>query len=696
MAPVYNTLNGREVVKTILAFCGVHPHDYQLDGILVALDGESLLATMATGSGKTGFFSFLMLVIIAISKSPDLALEGRTYPKNPAMVIVIPTMALQYNMVCLSITATTSSAIYTPQQENLQKIGLDTVVINSETTRQVKTSQARKATPSLWTECQKKHTIILMSPEMLVSPGCRTLLDNQAFKDRCVCLGVDEVHLIVNWGGFRDTYNQIGHMRARFPTTLDGSYIPVIATSATIREGHPKQRICEVLGLEPGKYHLLRRSNLRPDIQIIVRELSSETSMSGYSFPDLDWILKSGRTTVVFCKTINLGFRVASYFWRRAPAMGMKDLQSKIRLFNSLNAPAQNQETLGFINNNEDATIIIATDVLSVGWDSPSVADCVVLGVPQDLDEVVQKWGRVGRDPTKVKDPRAYLYCPKGTFALAQQVVNANTGGAKGKVVQTQMGLSIAQFIAADCKTEDLNIQYNNPTVDPACSCPRCATKPSHPGVPQVCGCNGPQCKPEPDTPPDPKPKGPGKARARPGEGVSKAMSQLAYLRFLDVRREIFNTEQENNPMLPPYIYLPDPVIAALTKAVYSINVAEDTVPYLSKANPLLIGYKDRIFACCQDLLPMFAEIRAQEKSLRAAKKAGKKGVDATEEVAEMEVDSDPEDLEPGTEETFVVVEGNGDEENGGDGDGELVVQDLYKTGIKWKINLQQKSILQM
>ena len=79
------------------------------------------------------------------------------------------------------------------------------------------------------------------------------------------------------------------------------------------------------------------------------------------------------------------------------------NLETKIRLFNSLNSPSYNQETFGFLNDNPQASITIATDVLSVGWDSPSTRDAIILGAPEDLDEFVQKIGRVGRDRTKVQ-----------------------------------------------------------------------------------------------------------------------------------------------------------------------------------------------------------------------------------------------------------------------------------------------------
>jgi superfamily II DNA/RNA helicase len=54
------------VVQNILADClppSFEPHDYQIEGICPAMDGEDVLVTMATGTGKTGFFILLMLVI---------------------------------------------------------------------------------------------------------------------------------------------------------------------------------------------------------------------------------------------------------------------------------------------------------------------------------------------------------------------------------------------------------------------------------------------------------------------------------------------------------------------------------------------------------------------------------------------------------------------------------------------------------
>jgi hypothetical protein len=57
-------------------------------------DGVDLMALTRTGSGKTGYFTMHMLLLIALSKDPTIVAPfklKRKVPANPAMVIVFPT-----------------------------------------------------------------------------------------------------------------------------------------------------------------------------------------------------------------------------------------------------------------------------------------------------------------------------------------------------------------------------------------------------------------------------------------------------------------------------------------------------------------------------------------------------------------------------------------------------------------------------
>jgi len=66
---------------------------------LYILDGCDVLATMATGTGKSGFFYMLVIVIRAIANEQSLALSGCKFPPDPAMILACPTKALQTDLV---------------------------------------------------------------------------------------------------------------------------------------------------------------------------------------------------------------------------------------------------------------------------------------------------------------------------------------------------------------------------------------------------------------------------------------------------------------------------------------------------------------------------------------------------------------------------------------------------------------------
>ena len=373
--------------------------------------------------------------------------------------------------------------------------GLRTMVINADTI-----AQARTTKRNLWFEARSDPDVILLSPEELVSRECSQLLNNIAFSARVCILGIDELHLLYWWGkSFRPAFQQIGVIRARLPLR-DGRQIPLLGISATLREGPPMKSIRAVLGLIPGKYHFIRRSNMRHDIQIICREMQS--GIGGTSFPELDWVLDSGENTVIFCKTIALGFRLACYLWWRAKSKDFSDLPSRLRLFNSLNWPSFNTTTFGFLNNNQSSSITIATDVLSIGWDSKFTRDAIIiLGEPKDVDELVQKIGRIGRNRAVVPNPRAFIYYTRSALATAASVVSQelparrSTGKAPTHLDET-MDISMAEFLLAHCKPKVLNTLYDNPVEDPPCKCSRCISDPPT-KAPVRCHCSGIDCMPE-------------------------------------------------------------------------------------------------------------------------------------------------------------------------------------------------------
>ncbi|KAF8890214.1 hypothetical protein BD779DRAFT_1671541 [Infundibulicybe gibba] len=140
------------------------PHDYIIEGICSVMNGRDLLATTVTGGGKTGFFLMLMLVASAISKDPALSPNQKNIPKDPAMILICPTKALQEDMSLKMIS-----------------LGLKMLVMNNDTYL-----EGIKNGVDLWAEAREKYTMILLSPEQLVNRGFSQLLENTAFsKARC-------------------------------------------------------------------------------------------------------------------------------------------------------------------------------------------------------------------------------------------------------------------------------------------------------------------------------------------------------------------------------------------------------------------------------------------------------------------------------------------------------------------------------
>jgi hypothetical protein len=72
----------------------------------------------------------------------------------------------------------------------------------------------------------------------------------------------------------------------------------------------------------------------------LFRQLHS--SLDSGVYPELDWILDSGRSTIIFAKHISLGSKVYTYLSRKCHP---QDRDRRIRLYNSMNFESHNAAT---------------------------------------------------------------------------------------------------------------------------------------------------------------------------------------------------------------------------------------------------------------------------------------------------------------------------------------------------------------
>jgi hypothetical protein len=582
------------------------------------------------------------------------------------------------------------------------KLGLKSLVINSDTY-----SDAQQNGRDLWDEVREGFTMVLLSPEELASRGFFKLLEDARFSDHISSLGVDEVHLIYWWGkSLRPAFRRLGNVRARLPLK-NGQRVPVLGITATLHVGEPMECVQQVLGLVPGQYRFIRRSNVRHDIQIIFHELRS--GITGHSFPELDWILEEGDNTVIFCKTIALDFRVACYLWYKAAHLPNRE--KRIRLYNSLNWPTYNSETLGFLNNNQESSITIATDTLSVGWDSQFTRNAVLIGEPNDIDEFVQKIGRIGRDRDAVPHPRAFLYYTRTAITTAKQVVDggrfrsAQSGDKVSKSGDSAMDISMAKVLLAKCKTNAIEEPYENPAVDPACICHTCQVRPPI-SRRERCNCSG--CEPEePDlSVEEQRPRGSRAAIPCPprAETMTKELRIHGTRRLENLRWQIFeNADEQRYGFLPPHAFLPDDLIKTILDHFHLIKDTSDVKRHTGH-NPLLSNSQFHILEFCQSLQVEFDRLR-QEKKLRS--KAGTSSMPSIEdeepqnegEISDMDIESDDD---PGTDSdevpslqvvSEVFVPTNTDESLYEGGANILEVEECHQANhqgsIRWRIDFR-------
>ncbi|KAJ7727480.1 hypothetical protein B0H16DRAFT_1277425, partial [Mycena metata] len=146
------------------------------------------------------------------------------------------------------------------QEENMAKLGIAALVINSDTV-----AAARMRGEDLWIKARAGISMLILGPEQLISQGFRALPAFEAFFDRVCALAVDEIHLLVHWGlTFHKTFLQIGFMRSRFRAG-----IPIMGLTATLlADPRVENAIFAILGASRGEFHLIRRSNARHDITV--------------------------------------------------------------------------------------------------------------------------------------------------------------------------------------------------------------------------------------------------------------------------------------------------------------------------------------------------------------------------------------------------------------------------------------------
>ena len=273
--------------------------------------------------------------------------------------------------------------------------GIPGIAINQDSLR-----EAASETPPryLFEEVREsKWALVVVSPEMLTTPGFNKVLMDSSFQQHLALVFIDECHLVDEQGtDFRPSYKSIGSLRARIPTR-----IPWIAVSATLPQGPRFDAVRDSLGFHPGyfTYRALQVDN--PHICYIPKIL--QYPISGSSFLDLAWLIPTTVTspchitkTLIFCETIELGYRVCNFLRSLLPQSLHGNEEVILPYHSLLSKPGRTRVMENFRLGT--TRIVIGTDCFTWGVDVPDIRNVVVFGLPSSFSKLVQQIGRAGRD----------------------------------------------------------------------------------------------------------------------------------------------------------------------------------------------------------------------------------------------------------------------------------------------------------
>ncbi|PBK64862.1 P-loop containing nucleoside triphosphate hydrolase protein [Armillaria solidipes] len=419
---------------------GLRP--FQEQPITLILNGEDLLLCTATGDGKSALFTVPILCHLEVSSLPD------SYPKLPVCkypvgLIVTPTKGLAFNIV-----------------SQLKAYGISALSYCHETL-----TEASKSGRNLVKEIAscEMYQVICVDPEHLIGGDWMTITDSDVFRENIVYACVEEIHLTDEWGSsFRPAFKHIGaFLRGRLP-----SHISIFGLSATLQPGASTSSICRSLGFRDGSFHLIRRSNERPNIQFNLEVL--QHGISSDDFPQILSFLSSGRKAIIHCPTIDIIYRVYLYLWRMEP-LGVNHFR-RVRMYHSLNSDEYNQKSLDLLDSDPMLLVVIASVAFANGINVKSLLDSISFTFPKTLDQAWQQEGRVGRVMEDLC--RGIILVQKSDIQKAEKFIAAhgsNFAPTKSKSRSANIDMDLAKallLIEKICYIAAINRIFRNPPLD--------------------------------------------------------------------------------------------------------------------------------------------------------------------------------------------------------------------------------------
>lgn len=367
-----------ESMGVTLRLLGVtHFRPHQLEIVLAALRGESVLLVSATGSGKSLCFQV-----------PILLQRGCGFVLSPL------------------------KALMSQQVSDLQNRKIPGTFINGDLSPQEK--EIRYALLR-----DRAVKFLFCTPERFDSTMVRPTEVAEITRTRPSYLVVDEAHCVDRWGqDFRPNYGRLAAVRR----TLGSP--PVLAFTATAGV-ESQRRILESLGI-PNARVVVTGVN-RPNIALArLHDVKEEQRYR--LIRSLLKVMPTGRA-MLFVPTVKVGLALQK---------GLRALGLEVPFYHAKHGTANDRDVLlgRFMGRLEPpAPWIICTNAFGMGLDVPDVRLVVHWQHPACVEDYLQEFGRAGRDGSPSV---AVLFTGDNDTGLLQfmvdRTVEASTLDAAGKV----------------------------------------------------------------------------------------------------------------------------------------------------------------------------------------------------------------------------------------------------------------------
>lgn len=217
-----------------------------------------------------------------------------------------------------------------------------------------------------------KYCLIYLSPEGLVSPLLKRMLDNCHIAH----LAVDEAHCISNWGhDFRLAYRQIASFIDNLPQR------PVI--SAFTATATPKVQDDIIRNLQLNQPEIFKTGFHRPNLSFHV---ISQSKKADFIYQQL--AKRRQQSGIIYCATRNDTEKIYAFFKRRHYPIGYYHA--------GLNHYQRHQMQEAFLT--DKIKLMVATNAFGMGIDKPNIRYVIHYQLPASIEAYYQEAGRAGRD----------------------------------------------------------------------------------------------------------------------------------------------------------------------------------------------------------------------------------------------------------------------------------------------------------